>query len=90
MTPERFRILKHGTAALFAVVMVTLFVLGVDGLITGMQRIARIFASSQPPPAAEAPAPAPTPGVVPAFVVPPEGAGDGPPAGAPRPPPPSP
>jgi hypothetical protein len=72
MTPTRFRIVKHLTATLFAVTMAGLFVLGVDGLLGAMQKLARAFAATEQPPAAAAPAaqaPA-VPGVVPAFVVP--------------------
>ena len=73
MTPQRFRIVKHATASLFALVMAGLFVLGFDGLLRGMQKLAEAFAA-RPPAATAPPAEGPaTPGVVPAFIVPPPG-----------------
>lgn len=80
MTPQRFRLVKHLTALAFALAMSGVFVLGVDGLIGGMQRLSRLFAS--PPPAADTAAAGAgevtTPGVVPAFIVPAEPAPRGP------------
>lgn len=74
MKPTRFQVVKHATAALFALAVVGVFVLGFDGLLRAMGQltdllVARQAARSTAAPAAEAPA---TPGVVPAFVVPPD------------------
>lgn len=76
MTPAQFRLVKHLTATLFAVAMVSLFLLGVDGLIGAMQKLSDVFASAPPPAPLESPAPeaVATPGVMPAFVVPAEDA----------------
>lgn len=62
MTPTRFDIAKHLTATLFAVTLVGLLVLGVDGMLGAMQKLTRLVTAA--PPAAAVPA------VVPAFVVP--------------------
>jgi hypothetical protein len=74
MTPVQFRLVKHLTATLFAVAMVGLFLLGVDGLIGAMQKLSRVFTSAPRPAPVELPAPegVATHGVVPAFVVPAE------------------
>ena len=75
MTPERFRIVKHLTATLFALAMVSIFVLGIDGVLRGVGTLTRLFADRAP---AAAPAePAPEPGVVRAIIVPPDGATSG-------------
>ena len=76
MTPTRFRIVKHGTATLFAIAMAGLFVLGVDGLIRGVHKMTRVFAAA-PPAASPVTDSDATPGVVPAFIVPADGAASG-------------
>lgn len=74
MTPKRFRITRNLTAAIAAVIAVSVFLLGVDGLLGAMQRLTQLMNAA--PPSAPAPAPAPvaeaaaTPGIVPAFIVP--------------------
>jgi hypothetical protein len=72
MTPAQFRLVKHLTAALFAVSMAGLFLLGADGLIGAMQKLSRVVATAPPPARAEfsSPEAAATPGVMPAFVIP--------------------
>ncbi|MBM4195926.1 MAG: hypothetical protein FJ197_02340 [Gammaproteobacteria bacterium] len=62
---------KHLTAAVFAVLMSGLLVLGFDGLLRGMQRLAKLFAAASPAATAPQPAPATTPGVMPVIVLPP-------------------
>ena len=75
MTPERFRIVKHLTASLFALAMVSIFVLGIDGVIRGMQTLTQLFAARAP---AAAPAEPPSePGVVRAVIIPADGATSG-------------
>ena len=76
MTPKRFRIVKHVTAALFATAMAGLFVLGIDGLIRGVHEMTRVFAAAPPAasPVTDSDAP---PGVVFAFIVPADGAASG-------------
>jgi hypothetical protein len=71
MTEKRFRAVKHLTAALFAAVMVGIFVAGIDGVIRGVHELTRVLAARAPQPATEPPA---TPGVVPALILPPDGA----------------
>jgi hypothetical protein len=76
VTPKRFRIVKHLTAALFATAMAGLFVLGVDGLLRGVHELTRLF-GAPPPAAAPAADSGATPGVVPTFIVPAKGDASG-------------
>lgn len=72
MTPSRNRIARQLTAALVATVAISLLMLGFDGFLRGMHTLTRIYfapRAAPPPPATEVVA---APGVVPAFVVPPE------------------
>lgn len=71
MTPQRFRLVKHATAALFAVTVVGVLALGFDGLLRAMQKLSGLLVAPAPPAAEPIAEPAPEPGVVPAFVVPP-------------------
>ena len=76
MSPTRFRIVKHLTAALFAASMAGLFLLGVDGLFRGVHELTRLFAA-QPPAAAPVSDSGATPGVVSVFIVPADGNASG-------------
>ncbi len=76
MSPTRFRIVKHVTAALFAASMAGLFLLGVDGLFRGVHELTRLFAAP-PPAAAPVRDPDVTPGVVSTFIVPADGTASG-------------
>jgi hypothetical protein len=71
MAPNHFRIAKHLTAAIVAIAMAGLLLLGFDGLLVAMRKLADVVRAAPPPPAA-APAPAAveTPGVVQTFIVP--------------------
>ncbi len=72
MTPSRFRLAKHLTAAIVAVAMAGLLLLGFDGLLVAMRKLASVVSSTPAPPPVAAPAPAvaETPGVVQTFIVP--------------------
>ncbi len=70
MTPARNRVARNLTAAVFAALAVSLFLLGVDGLLGAMQRLTRLMGSAPPPAVAPAAEVATTPDVVPAFIVP--------------------
>jgi hypothetical protein len=72
MTPNRFRIAKHLTATILAVTMAGLLLLGFDGLLVAMRKLANVVSAAPAPPAVTAPAPAvvETPGVVQTFIVP--------------------
>jgi hypothetical protein len=76
MSPTRFRIVKHLTAALFAASMAGLFLLGVNGVFRGVHELTRVFAAP-PPAAAPVRDSGATPGVVLTFIVPADGAASG-------------
>jgi hypothetical protein len=68
--PGLFHVVKHLTAALFAAIAAGLLVLGLDGVLSAMHKLTRLYVATPPSPAAPADAPAPTPGMMSAFVVP--------------------
>jgi hypothetical protein len=72
MTPTRFQIAKHLTAAIVAVMMAGLLLLGFDGLLVAMRKLAKVVGTAPAPVPAAAPVPTTveTPGVVQTFIVP--------------------
>lgn len=72
MTPNRFRIAKHLTAVTLAVAMAGLLLLGFDGMLVAMRKLADVVSAAPPPPPVAAPAPevVATPGVVQTFIAP--------------------
>lgn len=72
MTPKAFRIAKHLTSAIVAVAMAGLLLLGFDGLLVAMRKLATVVSAAPAPTPAPAPASAvvDTPGVVQTFIVP--------------------
>lgn len=72
MTLNRFQLAKHLTAAIVAVAMAGLLLLGFDGLVVAMRKLANVFSAAPTPPPVAAPAPAvvQTPGVVQTFIIP--------------------
>jgi hypothetical protein len=72
MKSNRFRIAKHLTSATLAVAMAGLLLLGFDGLLVAMHKLADVISPAPAPTAAPAPAPAEvkTPGVVQTFIMP--------------------
>jgi hypothetical protein len=74
MTLSRVQIAKHLTAAAVAVAMACLLLLGFDGMLVAMHKLANVVSAEPAPPPAPAPAPAPAaaaqPGVVQTFIVP--------------------
>lgn len=73
MTPNGFRLAKHLTAAIVAIAMAGLLLLGFDGMLGAMRKLATVVSAMRAPPPVAAPAPAvvETPGVVQAIIVPP-------------------
>jgi hypothetical protein len=72
VTPNHFRIARNLTAAAVAVAMAGLLLLGFDGLLVAMRKLANVVSALPAPPPVAAPAPAEvaTPGVVQTFIVP--------------------
>jgi hypothetical protein len=72
MTPNHFRIARNLTAAIVAVAMAGLLLLGFDGLLVAMRKLADVVSVPPAPPPVAAPPPAvvETPGVVQTFIVP--------------------
>jgi hypothetical protein len=72
MMPTRFQIAKHLTATIVAVTMAGLLLLGFDGLLVAMRKLANVVGAAPAPAPVAAPAPevVETPGVVRTFIVP--------------------
>jgi len=72
MTLPWTRIARHLTAALFAGAAISLLMFGFDGMLRGVRTLTRIYFAPRPAAVAPAVAEPITPGVVSAFLLPPQ------------------